>query len=124
MDATPGANFGQLMQYGAVGVVAAGLLTLVVIIFRQLVTHALDQSKQLAEQLQEQQKRDEEIHKAYIKSLNEIAVALSAIRIEVTRDLGQLFNEISAMTEGSRAHRIRPSGGSGSSGGVSGGPRY
>lgn len=115
MDAvTPAADFSRLMQYGAVGVVAAGLLTLVVVIFRQLVNHALEQNKALQEQIRSMHKENQETHQAYLRALHAVEGAIAAIRVEVTRDIGQLFNEFSAYTEGSRAHRgPRRGGGAG-----------
>lgn len=112
-----GSDFGRLMQYGAVGVVAAGLLTLVVVLFRQFVNHALEQNKKLQEQHHEMQVQ-------HLQALHSIAREIREVKTELSRDIGQLFNEVSSITEGSRAHRpYKPprgggSGGSGSSGSI------
>lgn len=97
------------MQYGAVGIVAAGLLTLVVVLFRQFVNHALEQNKNLIE-------RHDEILVENLKALHGVESALKAVEVmvrEVSRDLGMLFNEVSAISEGSRVdttgrHRLKP----------------
>lgn len=87
------------MQYGAVGVVAAGLLTLVVAVFWLFVKHALEQNKKLIE-------RHDEIQEKHLAAVYEVEKAIRAMHSDLSRDLGQLFNEISAVTGGSRAHRI------------------
>lgn len=110
---TTTSDFGRLMQYGAVGIVAAGLLTLVVVLFRQFVNHALEQNKQLQEQHHEMQVQ-------HLQALNSIAREIREVKTELSRDIGQLFNEISSITEGSRAHRKPRGGGSGYSGPSSG----
>jgi hypothetical protein len=106
---TPDANFGHLMQYGAVGIIAAGLLALVVGMFRQFVNHALEQNKKLLE-------RHDEMLVKNLEALHGVASALKDVEVmvrEVSRDLGMLFNEVSGMTEGSMAHRIKPRRGGG-----------
>jgi type II secretory pathway component PulM len=108
--ASAGSDFGRLMQYGAVGVVAAGLLTLVVVLFRQFVNHALEQNKELQTQHHEMQVQ-------HLQALHAIAREIREVKTELSRDIGQLFNEVSSITDGSRAHRgprLPPrSGGSG-----------
>lgn len=104
---TPNADFGRLMQYGAVGVVAAGLLALVVIVFRQLITHALDQNKQLMEQHREDQAKTLEALHAIGQGLRDIQTTLVHFKIEVTHNVADMLRE-EATAAGSRAHRIRP----------------
>jgi hypothetical protein len=102
---TPEADFGRLMQYGAVGVVAAGLLALVVVLFRQFVNHALEQNKTLLE-------RHDEMQKAHVEAMRELTQAIHGLKTELRVEFGQLFNELTAITEGtrggSRGYRIKP----------------
>jgi hypothetical protein len=103
--ATAGGEFGRLMQYGAVGIIAAGLLTLLVVLFRQFVNHALEQNKKLLERHDLMMERHDAMQTAHLKAMHELVSAIHAMKAEVIRDIGQVFNEVSAITEGSRAHR-------------------
>jgi hypothetical protein len=95
---TPGSDFSRLMQYGAVGVVAAGLLTLVVAGFWLFLKHALEQNKTLLT-------RHDEMQEKHVEALRELVTAIHALKSELSRDIGHLFNELSAMTEGSKVGR-------------------
>jgi Zn-dependent oligopeptidase len=105
-DPVAAGDFGRLMQYGAVGVIACGLLTIVVMIFRQLITHALDQNKQLMEQQREDQAKTIEALHAIGQSLRDVHNTLVHFKVDVSRDVAEMANEMTS--PGSRAHRIRP----------------
>lgn len=104
---TPNADFSRLMQYGAVGIVAAGLLALVVIVFRQLITHALDQNKKLMEQQREDQAKTIEALHAIGQGLRDIQNTLVHFKVEVSRNVADMVRD-EATAAGSRAHRVRP----------------
>lgn len=103
------ADFRQLSQYGAVGIVAGGLLILVVMLFRQFVMHALEQNKNL-------QKQNHEMQEKMLAAINLLTTAVNVnlvnavkdMHASVVRDVGQVFNEVSAITETSRPIRSRP----------------
>lgn len=102
------------MQYGAVGTIAAGLLALVVVLVRQFVNHALEQNKKLLERHDEMMERHDKMQEKHVEAIHALTRAIH----ELSRDVGLLFNEVSAMSEGSRVevtgrHRIKPPRGSG-----------
>lgn len=92
-DPVAGGDFGRLMQYGAVGVVAMGLLALVVMIFRQLITHALDQNKQLHEQQREDQAKTIEALHAIGQGIQDVKNELRSFKIEVSRDVADMARD-------------------------------
>ena len=96
------------MQYGAVGVVAAGLLTLVVVLFRQFVQHALEQNKELLKRHDSMLEANLNALHGVRQAINETNTIIREVKVELGRDIGQLFNEVSAITEGSRVQRPRP----------------
>ncbi len=90
---TPNADFSRLMQVGAVGVIACGLLVLVVGIFRQLITHALDQNKKLSEQQHEMQAKTLESLHAIGQGLRDVHNELRNFKIEVSRDVADMVRD-------------------------------
>lgn len=103
----PGADFSRLMQYGAVGVVAAGLLALVVMVFKQLITHALAQNTKLSEQQHEMQAKTLEALHAIGQGLRDVQNTLVHFKVEVSRDVADMVRE-EGTAVGSRAHRLPP----------------
>lgn len=103
MDAAPSADFSRLMQYGAIGVVATGLLVLVVGIFRQLVNHIL---KQNDKQQELQTKTVESLH-AIGQAIRDLDTSIRHFKVDVSRDVADMVRD-EATAAGSRAHRIRP----------------
>lgn len=93
-DPVAAGDFGRLMQYGAVGVVAAGLLTIVVLLFRRFVEHAIDSNKRLEE-------RNAETQKAFLDALHSMKVehitALHAFKTELTTEFRDLHRAIAGV---------------------------
>lgn len=115
-------SFRQLVQFGAGGTVIAGVLTLAVWLVKRFVDHALVQNTELAKQLVAVQEKT-------VAALNNVAQAVHdmerAVRdghVDLGRDIGQLFNEVASITEGTRGREVtgrhrRPRGPGGGSGG-------
>jgi hypothetical protein len=81
-------SFQSLGQYGVAGIIAAGLLTLFVLIFRRLVENIIEQNKHLQEKNQEyQQQLVTALH-----SLTTTVTGLSTNMREMSRDMGLLYN--------------------------------
>lgn len=105
MDPASAPDFGHLAQYGAIGIVAGGLLLLVVGIFRQLVTHVLKQNEQRDEQQREHGMKTLEALHAIGQGLRDMQNELRTFRVEVSRDVADMVrDEVTAA--GSRAYRI------------------
>jgi hypothetical protein len=102
MGSTPDADFSRLAQYGAVGVIAAGLLALVVMVFKQLITHALDQNKKLSEQQHTMQEKTLEALHAIGQGLRDVQNELRSFKIEVSRDVADMVRD-----EGTAVGRVR-----------------
>jgi predicted translin family RNA/ssDNA-binding protein len=100
---TPNADFGRLMQYGAVGIVAAGLLALVVGIFRQLVNHILKQNEK---QQEIQEKTLESLH-AIGQAIRDMDNTVRQFKVDVSRDVADMVRD-EATSAGSRAYRTKP----------------
>lgn len=103
----PGAvDVSRLTEYGIAGTVAALLLTVVVVAFRQLVAHALKQNDELmARQHEMEMKLLESMH-AVGQTLRDLANEIRHLKVEVSRDVAGMVRE--EVTEaGSRAHRPR-----------------
>ena len=109
-DPSSAADFGRLTQFGAIGVIALGLLTLIVGLVKQLVTHALDQNKKLNENQREDEAKTREALHAVGQSLLRLENQIASMRQENAREFGQLYNEVAGDNTivGSRAHRIKP----------------
>jgi hypothetical protein len=104
MDPASTPDFGHLAQYGAIGVVAGGLLLLVVGIFRQLVTHVLKQNEQRDEQQREHGMKTIEALHAIGQGLRDVQNTLVHFKVEVSRDVADMVrDEVTAA--GSRAYR-------------------
>lgn len=104
---TPVSDFNRLAQYGAAGIVAAGLLTLVVVIFRQLITHALEQNKQLTERQHDMQAKTLEALHALGQALRDLDANLRSWKTEITYSVVEMVRD-EATAAGSRAHRTKP----------------
>src|SRR5215469_18495426 len=99
-DPTTVSDFGRLVpQIGAISVVALGLLTLVVGLVKQLASHALKQNEELVKQQHDMQMKTLEALHAMGTRLEANNTKIDALRVEMTRDFGQLFNEVSSVTE-------------------------
>ena len=86
MDTDPvsAGNFGRLMQYGAVGVVACGLLTLVVLLFKRFVEHAIDTNKKLQEDNSTMQKEFlATIHSMKVEHINALHAFKNELMVEI-----------------------------------------
>ena len=79
------------MQYGAVGIVATGLLTLVVLLFRRFVEHAIETNKKLYEENATMQK---EFLEALHTLKTEHIQALHAVKTELVNELRDLHRAV------------------------------
>lgn len=111
-DPVSAGDFGRLVQVGAIGVVALGLLTLVVALVKQFAAHALDQNKELIKTQHEMQGKTLESLHAIGQKLQALENQVTVLRQEQTREFGQLYNEVAGdyTIVGSRGHRIKPKG--------------
>lgn len=104
---TPVADFGRLAQYGAVGIIAAGLLLIVVMVFRQLMNHTLKQNETMMARRDEMEmKLLESIH-AVGQALRDLDTSVRHMKIEVSRDVADMVRD-EVTSAGSRAHRMKP----------------
>lgn len=101
-------SLGPLAQYGAVGLILAAVLTTGLIMFRQFVNNMIDSNRDLSKQNFEMQLQN-------LKALAAIESAVTAMRTELSADIREmdhtmsnLFNEMSAMTGGSRGYAVGP----------------
>jgi len=99
------ADFGRLAQYGAVGVIACGLLLLVVGIFRQLVTHVLKQNETRDQNDREMREKTLEALHALGQGLRDVQSALVHFKVEVSRDVADMVRD-EVTSAGSRGYRI------------------
>ena len=97
---------GPLAQYGAVGVVAGLLLLLIVGLFKTFVDNALKSNADL-------QRQNFDMQQKTLEALNGIRADLTGLRNELSTDIRELdhtvsnlFNELSAVTGGSRGYAI------------------
>lgn len=104
MEAVPA--LGPFQQYGAMGVVAGLMLLLMVGIFKVLVNNVLKTNTDLQQQNFEMQKQT-------LNALNAIKTEVTAMKTELSTDIRELdhtvsnmFNELSAVTGGSRGYVI------------------
>jgi hypothetical protein len=105
MDPASTLDFGHLAQYGAIGIIAGGLLLLVVGIFRQLVTHILKQNEQRDEYQREMQGKTLESLHAIGQGIRDINNEMRSFKIEVSRNVADMVRD-EVTSAGSRAHRI------------------
>ncbi len=96
-----------LAQYGAVGVVAAIMVGLVVLIFKQLITHILTQNEKHQEQQQENQAKTLESLHAIGQALQNLNNSINRFQADTRRDIVEMVRE-EVTVAGSRAHRTRP----------------
>ncbi len=99
-------SLGPLAQYGAVGVILAAVLCAGLIMFRQFVNNMIESNRELSKQNFEMQLQN-------LKALNGIEHAVTAMKTELSNDIreldhtvGNMFNELSAVTGGSRGYAI------------------
>jgi hypothetical protein len=113
MDPAGTPDFGHLAQYGAIGIVAGGLLLLVVGIFRQLVTHVLKQNEQRDEYQREHGAKTLESLHAIGQGLRDMQNELRNFRVEVSRDVADMVRDevTSAGSRGYRTDKKPPRGG-------------
>lgn len=99
-------SLSPLAQYGAIGLILAAVLTTGIIMFRQFVNNMIDSNRELSKQNFEMQLQN-------LKALNGIEHAVTAMKTELSghmRDLdhtmGNMFNELSSVTGGSRGYAL------------------
>lgn len=92
------------MQYGAVGIVACGLLTLVVLLFRRFVEHAIETNKKLYEE-------NATIQKEFLNALHamktEHIMALHAVKNELVSELRELHRAVAGVVNDMPSGAIR-----------------
>lgn len=101
---TPSADFSRLMQYGAVGVVAAGLLTIVVLLFRRFVEHAIETNKKLYEENATMQR---EFLNALHAMKTEHIQALHMVKSELISELRDLHRAVAGVVNDMPSGPIR-----------------
>lgn len=106
-DPVAAGDFSRLMQYGAVGVIAAGLLALVVVIFRQLINGLIEQNKKLTEQQHEMQAKTLESLHAIGQSIRDMDNTIRHLKIDMSRDVADMVRD-EVTSVGSRGHRLPP----------------
>lgn len=110
-DPVAAGDFGRLIQLGGVGAIAAGLLALVVALVKQFASHALNQNTELIKQQREDQAKTLEALHAIGQRLGALDHQIATLRLEMTRDMGEIYNAVSphdVTHGGSRSHRIKP----------------
>lgn len=96
-----------LAQYGAIGVVAAIVLGLVVLVFRQLITHILKQNERHQDQQAEHQAKTLESLHAIGQAIHTLTTSINRFEIDVRREVVEMVHT-EVTVAGSRAHRTRP----------------
>jgi hypothetical protein len=100
-------DLGKLAQYGAVGIVAFATLTIIVLIFRQLINHVLKQNDRNQERQEVHQAKTVESLHAIGQAIRDLDNTIRRFQIDVRRDVAEMVHsEVTAA--GSRAHRTRP----------------
>ena len=110
-------TLGPLAQYGAVGIVAGLLLLLVIGLFKTFVDNALKSNAELQKQNFEMQSQNlialNGIKAELTATKTEVVGAVAAMKNELSGDIRELdhtvsnmFNELSAITGGSRGYAI------------------
>ncbi len=92
--APPIAGFQALGQYGVAGAIAAGMLTLFVVIFKRLVDNVIKQNEHLQERQQEIQQQQISGMAALQKSIDSLGAILSTDVRELSREIAEVFNAI------------------------------
>lgn len=96
-----------LAQYGAIGVVAAILIGLVVLVFKQIITHILKQNDLHQTQQQANQAKTLESLHAIGQALQNLNNSINRFQVDTRRDIVEMVRE-EVTVAGSRAHRTRP----------------
>ena len=115
MDPSPAGGLAHLEQYGALGIIAAALLGLVLLLVKRFVDHAIDSNKQLQAQNNEMQKEN-------LKAMHAVVTELARLRNDMVREfqigIASIVNETTQAGQGQRARRSTrppfPRGGEGS----------
>lgn len=121
-DPVAAGDFGRLMQVGAVGVVAAALLVLVVALVRRFVDHAIDSNKELQKQNHETAQQNLVAMHAMVLEVKELKNAfvneIRELKREYMRSVADVVNDgPSGRHRISRTPSSRGGGSSSSSGG-------
>lgn len=102
----PIAGLKPLAQLGAVGVILAVVLSVVLILFKRFVDNMIDSNRDLSKQNFDMQLQT-------LTALNSIKTEITAMKNDLSADIRELdhttsnlFNEISAVTGGSRGYSI------------------
>lgn len=102
----PVTSLGPLAQYGAVGLILAAVLGTGLIMFRQFVNNMIDANRDLSKQNFEMQLKN-------LEALHNIEEAVTAMQTGLSNDIreldhtvGNMFNELSAVTGGSRGYAL------------------
>jgi len=75
----------HLEQYGALGIVVAALLGLVILLVRQFVQHAIKSNEQLQAQNAEMQKEN-------LKAMHAIVIAIEKLRTDLVYEFSAVLN--------------------------------
>jgi hypothetical protein len=101
-------SLSPLAQFGAIGIILAAILTAGIIMFRQFVNNMIDSNRELSKQNFDMQLQN-------LKALSSIEHAVVAMKTELSADIrdldhtmGNMFNELSAITGGSRGYAVGP----------------
>jgi hypothetical protein len=102
----PATTLSPLAQYGAVGVILAAVLAIGLAMFKQFVNNMIEANRELSKQNFDMQLQN-------LTALNSIKDAITAMKTELSTDIRELdhtvsnmFNELSAVTGGSRGYAI------------------
>ncbi len=90
----PVASFQSLGQYGVAGAIAAGMLTLFVMIFKRLIDNVIEQNKHLQERQQEIQQQQISGLIALQKSIDQLGTTISTDIRELSREIAEVFNTL------------------------------
>lgn len=101
MDPTPAGGLAHLEQYGALGIIAAALLALVVLLVKRFVDHAIDSNKQLQAQNNEMQKEN-------LKAMHAIVTELGKLTYEMRTGVASILNEREYTQSGRERRATRP----------------
>ncbi len=93
MDA-PVPSFQSLGQYGVAGAIAAGMLTLFVVIFKRLVDNIIEQNRHLQERQQEIQQQQISGLTSLQRSIEQLSSTLSMDLRELSREIAEVFNSL------------------------------
>jgi hypothetical protein len=86
----PAGGLAHLEQYGALGIVAAALLTLVLMLIKRFVDHAIESNKQLQAQNNEMQREN-------LKALHGIVMEVRGIKNEIVNEIRDLHGAVASV---------------------------